>query len=100
MMEDKTVLSEADIEQALSHLEGWEYVASDKTLQRVWYFDKFVPTMAFVRRLTGVMDDQNHHSDLALDSRAKTLTVRVSTHSKDAVTRADLSFAEAVSAAE
>lgn len=98
--EDKTILTEAKIQQALSSLEGWEYIASEKTLQRVWRFDKFVPTMAFIRKLTDVMDEQNHHSDIALDSREKTLIVRVTTHSENAVTRADLSFAQAVSAAE
>ena len=98
--EDKTILTEAEIQQALSSLEGWEYIASEKTLQRIWRFDKFVPTMAFIRKLTDVMDEQNHHSDIALDSREKTLIVRVTTHSENAVTRADLSFAQAVSAAE
>ncbi len=98
--EDKTIVTEDEIEAALSELEGWEYVSSEKTLQRIWSFDRFVPTMVFVRKLTEVMDEQNHHSDIVLDSRTKTLTVRVTTHSENAVTRADLVFAAAVSAAE
>ena len=97
--EDKSIVTDEEIEEALSGLEGWDYIAPEKTLQRVWHFEKFVPTMVFIRKLTEVMDEQNHHSDIALDSRQKTLTVRVTTHSENAVTRADLAFAAAVAAA-
>lgn len=100
MHEDKTLVTEDEIREALKGLEGWEYDAENKALQRVWKFQKFVPTMAFVRTITEVMDNNNHHSDLSLDSRSKTLTVRVTTHSENAVTRADLDFAGAVNAAE
>ena len=95
-VENKTIVTEEEIRSSLADLEGWEYVASEKALQRVWNFEKFVPTMAFIRRLTEVMDENNHHSDIALDSRNKTLTVKVTTHSENAVTRADLDFAKAV----
>ena len=100
MHEDKTLVTEDEIRKALKDLEGWEYDGENKALQRVWQFQKFVPTMAFVRTITEVMDNNNHHSDLSLDSRSKTLTVRVTTHSENAVTRADLDFAGAVNAAE
>ena len=94
--EDKTVVSESEIEQAVSELSGWTYDADTRSLIRVWSFEKFVPTMAFIRQLTEVMDQENHHSDLALDGRSKTLTVKVTTFSENAVTRADLEFARVV----
>jgi len=97
-VEDKTVVGEEEIRRALADLPGWEYDAGQKALQRVWRFEKFVPTMAFVRKLTEVMDRNHHHSDFNLDSRSKTLTVRVTTHTENAVTRADLDFAGAVNA--
>ncbi len=100
MHEDKTLVTEDEIREALKGLEGWEYDGESKSIQRVWKFQKFVPTMAFVRTITRVMDSNNHHSDLNLDSRSKTLTVTVTTHSENAVTRADLDFANAVNAAE
>lgn len=100
MHEDKTLVTEDEIREALKDLEGWEYDPENRALQRVWSFQKFVPTMAFVRTITQVMDHNNHHSDLKLDSRSKTLTVTVTTHSENAVTRADLDFANAVNAAE
>ena len=99
-VEDKTLIGEAEIRKALEALKGWEYDAGKKELRRVWKFQRFVPTMALVRRLTEIMDANNHHSDIHLDSRTRTLTVTVTTHSKNAVTRADLDFAKAVNAAE
>ena len=99
-VEDKTLVSEAEIRDALAGLDGWEYDVGKKELRRAWKFEKFVPTMAFVRKLTRVMDSNNHHSDIHLDSRNKTLTVTVTTHSENAVTRADLDFAEAVNVSE
>ncbi len=95
-VKDKALVSEEEIRSALAGLEGWEYDAEKKELRRVWKFEKFVPTMAFVRTLTEVMDSNNHHSDIHLDSRSKTLTVTVTTHSANAVTRADLDFAKTV----
>ena len=99
MHENKTLVTEEQIREALKALAGWEYDRESKALQRVWRFQKFVPTMAFVRTLTQVMDTNNHHSDIHLDSREKTLTVTVTTHSENAVTQADLDFANAVNAA-
>lgn len=98
--EDKTVVSEQEIQSALSELEGWRYDAPTKTLIREWSFEKYVPTMAFIRKLTEVMDAENHHSDLALDGRSKTLTVKVTTHSENAITQADLDFARVVNELE
>lgn len=99
-LEDKTVLTEEEITSEVALLDGWDYLAQSKELQRVWHFEKFVPTMVLIRRLTEIMDDNNHHSDIQLDSRSKTLTVRVTTHSEDAVTRADIDFAKAVNQGE
>lgn len=98
-VEDKTILSEEQIRDILPELDGWTYLSETHELQRVWHFEKFVPTMAFVRTLTNVMDENNHHSDINLDSRRKTLTVTVTTHSENAITQADVDFAKAVNAA-
>lgn len=95
-VEDKTRLTEDEIRAEVAALEGWAYLEDTKELQRVWHFEKFVSTMAQIRRLTEIMDENNHHSDIHLNSRAKTLTVSVTTHSENAVTRADVDFAKAV----
>ena len=94
--EDKTPVSKDEIRSTLEKLDGWRYDEDQKALIRVWKFEKYVPTMAFIRKLTEVMDKENHHSDLKLDGRSKTLTVTVTTFSENAVTRADLDFAKVV----
>jgi pterin-4a-carbinolamine dehydratase len=96
-LEDKMLVGEAEIQRTVEGLDGWRYDADSRTLIRKWAFDKYVPTMVFIRKLTEVMDRENHHSDLALDGRTKTLTVKVTTFSEDAVTQADLDFAKSVS---
>lgn len=97
-VENKAILSADEVRAEVANLDGWDYLPETKELRRVWQFEKFVPTMIFVRTLTDVMDKNNHHSDLNLDSRKKTLTVTVTTHSENAITRADVDFAKAVNA--
>ena len=98
MKEDKSCLGDDEIRTELVRLEGWEYLPESRELRRAWQFQKFVPTMSLVRKITRVMDESNHHSDINLDSRSRTLTVTVTTHSEGAVTRADLDFATSVNA--
>jgi len=98
-IEDKTVLSDEEVQAEVAELDEWVYLTETSELQRVWHFEKFVSTMEFVRKLTTVMDENNHHSDINLNSREKTLTVTVTTHSENAITRADIDFAKAVNAA-
>lgn len=99
-IEDKTVVTVKEVQAALQNLKGWNYDSVHKALVRVWSFEKYVPTMKFIRELTKVMDQENHHSDLVLDGKSKTLTVKVTTFSESAVTRADLAFAEVVNGLE
>ena len=80
-IEDKTLLTEDEIRAEVADLEGWEYLEdTQKNCSAFGIFEKFVPTMAFVRRLTEIMDENNHHSDISLNSKTKTLTVSVTTH--------------------
>ena len=98
--EDKTPVGADEIRQTIEGLEGWTYDEAARMLIRIWSFEKFVPTMAFIRKLTEIMDQENHHSDLILDGRSRTLTIKVTTFSEDAITRADLRFAKAVESVE
>ncbi len=95
-IENKTVLGEAQIEAALRALNGWRREGS--MLVREWKFEKFAQLMPFLRGVLDTMDRNNHHSDLAVDSRTKTLRVSVTTHSAGAITQADVDFARALSA--
>ncbi len=94
--ENKTVLGSAQIEAALRTLNGWR--REGDALVREWKFEKFAQLMPFLRGVLDAMDRNNHHSDLAVDSRTKTLKVSVTTHSAGAITQADVDFARALDA--
>ena len=47
-VEDKSLVSEEEIQSELSELNGWTYDAEKRELTRVWSFEKFVPTMVLV----------------------------------------------------
>ena len=93
-VEDKTVLGSAQIEAALRSLNGWR--RDGNTLVREWKFEKFAQLMPFLRSVLDTMDQNNHHSDLAVDSRTKILKVSVTTHSTGTITQSDVDFATAV----
>ena len=95
-VEDKTVLGSAQIEAALKFLNGWR--RDGNTLVREWKFEKFAQLMPFLRSVLDTMDKNNHHSDLAVDSRTKILKVSVTTHSTATITQSDVDFATAVDA--
>ena len=95
-VENKTLLDEDQIASALQSLTGWR--REGITLVREWRFQKFTQLMPFLRGVLDTMDRANHHSDLVVDSRTKTLTISVTTHSAGALTQADVDFARAVNA--
>lgn len=94
--ENKTLLNDAQIQEALRSLNGWRREGS--ALVREWKFEKFAQLMPFLRGVLDTMDRNNHHSDLAVDSRTKTLKVSVTTHSAGAITQSDVDFAKALNA--
>ncbi len=98
IVENKTILTEKVIQVAIAQFTGWKYLPDTKELQREWKFQKFVPTMVLLRKITEVMDSNNHHCDIHLDSRKKSLVITVTTHSENAISQADIDFAKAVNA--
>lgn len=94
IMEDKTVLSKEQVQEAVQELEGW--IVKNNTLEKTWQFFQFKELIDFLKKCIHVMDEQNHHSDLRFDTKNKLLTVSVTTHSINALTRADVDFARAL----
>lgn len=90
-MEDKTILTKEQIYEEIKSLEGWLY--KNNALEKQWQFFKFLELIGFLKKIINTMDEQNHHSDLILDTKNKIIKVKVTTHSENAVTRADIDFA-------
>ena len=91
-MEDKTVLTNEEIHKSLQQLSNWIY--KDNTLEKSWKFKEFSKLVDFLKKTISTMDAQNHHSDLVFDTKNKILKVSVTTHSKNAITQADVDFAQ------
>ena len=94
VMEDKTRLTKEEIQKELENLSNWIY--KNNSLEMQWQFFKFSDLIDFLKKVITTMDKQNHHSDLILDTKNKIIKVSVTTHSENAVTRADVEFAKAL----
>ena len=94
VMEDKTRLTKEEIQKELESLSNWIY--KNNSLEMQWQFFKFSDLIDFLKKVIATMDKQNHHSDLILDIKNKIIKVSVTTHSENAVTKADVEFAKAL----
>jgi 4a-hydroxytetrahydrobiopterin dehydratase len=83
------LLSEAEIEKALLAVPGWRH--EDGALARTFTLGNFVEAVEFVNEITEIAEEANHHPDV--DIRWNKVTLRLSTHSKGGLTRADFDLA-------
>jgi 4a-hydroxytetrahydrobiopterin dehydratase len=70
-------------------MEGWH--ETDGALERSFELGSFVDAIAFVNRIADLAESENHHPDIAISYR--TVTLRWTTHSADAVTERDRELA-------
>ncbi len=94
MSEDKTTLTADQVDAELQDLTGW--TRSGTAISRDFVLANFKDITAFLNHLVGEITDQNHHPDFALDTGTRTVSVTLTTHSEQAVTRADMNFALAL----
>lgn len=69
--------------------EGWNEV--DQALERTFEFENFAEALAFVNRVAGLAEAENHHPDIAVNYNR--VTLRWSTHSAGGVTDRDVELA-------
>jgi 4a-hydroxytetrahydrobiopterin dehydratase len=86
------VLSNQDVDAALSRLPGWAHV--DGALQRSITFPAFLDGIDAVRRVAEYAEAQDHHPDI--DIRWRTVTFTLVTHSEGGLTTKDLELAAAI----
>ena len=92
--EDKTTLSAAQVDALLPTLEGW--TRSEAVLARTFVFPTFSEITAFLTHLVRTMTAHHHHPDFSLNTGLKMVYVALTTHSAQALTRADVQFARAL----
>ncbi|HMI81075.1 MAG TPA: 4a-hydroxytetrahydrobiopterin dehydratase [Solirubrobacterales bacterium] len=88
------LLSEAEIEQRLAGIPGWE--RSGDAIRKDFERGDFVGSVRFADVLVEPAEEMNHHPDLAISW--DTVTVTISTHSEGGLTAADFELAAKIDA--
>jgi 4a-hydroxytetrahydrobiopterin dehydratase len=86
------LLSDAEIEQRLGGLAGWERAGN--AIRKSFKRDDFVGSVRFVSSLVEPAEAMNHHPDVSISW--DTVTVTISTHSEGGLTAADFELAEKI----
>ncbi|MEM7008077.1 MAG: 4a-hydroxytetrahydrobiopterin dehydratase [Thermodesulfobacteriota bacterium] len=84
-----SLLSENEIAQGLSSLDGWTQVGNQITKQ--FKFKNFVGSMGFVTKVGILAERVDHHPDIMIEYSKVTITL--STHSEGGLTEKDFSLA-------
>lgn len=88
------LLSDAEIEERLAGLSGWERRGS--AIEKSFGRGDFVGSVRFVESLVEPAEAMNHHPDLAISW--DTVTVTISTHSEGGLTASDFELAGKIDA--
>lgn len=88
------LLSDAEIEEGLAGLSGWERRGS--AIAKSFKCEDFVGSVRFVDALAAPAEEMNHHPDLAISW--DTVTVTISTHSEGGLTANDFELAGKIDA--
>ncbi len=85
-------LSEAEIQERLKSLTGWELVG--KGIQKRFSLKSFAPAIQFVNKVAELAEAEQHHPDIAINYNLVTLVL--STHSEGGVTTKDIALASKI----
>jgi len=85
-------LSEAQINNELKSLPGWEY--KDNALSKLFRFKEFMDGIRFIGRVAEIAEAADHHPDIHINYTRVTFVC--STHSEGGVTDKDLRLAKQI----
>jgi 4a-hydroxytetrahydrobiopterin dehydratase len=88
------LLSDAEIEERLAGLDGWE--RDEETIVKEFDRDDFLGSVRFVESIVNPAEAMNHHPDLEI-SWDKVM-VKISTHSEGGLTANDFELAAKIDA--
>ncbi len=84
-MTTAVVLSDAQVRERLSRLDGWQ--REGDAIRKQFTFASFPDAVAFVTRLVPGAEDADHHPDITVNY--KRVTLSYSTHSEGGLTEKD-----------
>lgn len=88
------LLTDAEIEDGLRGLNGWERKGNE--IVRVFKNKSFVDSVGFVNKVSILAEKADHHPDILI--RYKNVTLTLSTHSKGGLTEKDFNLAREIDA--
>ena len=94
MPEDKTKLTKKEIETLVNDLEDWHI--NGTWLKKKYLFDNFKEINRFLPYLANTIVNQNHHPEVAFDTKTKSITIKMTTHSEGQITKSDINLASAL----
>jgi 4a-hydroxytetrahydrobiopterin dehydratase len=90
----RTLLSEEEIQKALTELAGWEQ--KDGKLHKTFTFADFSEAWGFMSRAALIAETMNHHPDWS--NVYRTVKVDLSTHDAGGITALDVELARKMNA--
>ena len=93
-MANDSKLNDAQVQETLKTLPGWELTAGEIT--KLYKFDGFKQAIVFVNRVAGLAEAADHHPDILI--RYSRVTLTLSTHSAGGLTEKDFSLARGIDA--
>ena len=87
----RTALSSSQIEQHLSQLSGWHWVASESCLMKSWTFDSFQHVMTCLAQIADFAEQLDHHPHIT--TCYSFLQIRLSTHDVQGISALDFKLA-------
>ena len=88
-MAEPRVLSEAEVQEGVAALSGWEL--RDGRLRKQFQFRTFLRALAFVNSVAYLAESAGHHPDITINYNR--VTLRLITHSEKALTDRDFALA-------
>jgi 4a-hydroxytetrahydrobiopterin dehydratase len=88
------LLTDAEIEDGLRGLNGWERKGNE--IVKVFKNKSFVDSVGFVNKVSILAEKADHHPDILIQYKNVTLTL--STHSKGGLTEKDFNLAREIDA--
>lgn len=87
-------LNRQDIQQGLSHLNGWTLDAQALSIHKVVVFESFTTALRFIAQLGELAQAHDHHPEFT--SNYTTLAIRLTTHDASGLTTRDLAMAQQI----
>ena len=87
-------LSEDQIKESLSNLEGWERIADREAIFKSFVFGNFRQAFAFMTQAALVAEKIDHHPEWF--NVYKTVDVTLATHDANGITELDIKLAKAM----